>query len=1472
MLNRRRNADQRHGPGAAVAPPPGAAAAAAGNAVTSSSGAISSASVSVSAAGPSSHAHEIHSSTALDEVINERVAAFAPCNLPSLVNDDTMDEASGGVGTLGDVTLVGGTTRYRVRITQAVLLMYLHIGSDPPGFPRVEPCAKMECWVDPMVAHVAKSAHRSGRGSGAGGGSDSIAETLERQYRSVLRDDVGVMRVVEASLEVSKSALAKSRRMARDGRILIHYNGHGMPRATDLGEVWVFDKERTHYVPLNITEMAELADTPAIYVFDCNSAGSLLQRWCRDRLHEKRPHDLFVCACSPGETLPLSPALPADLLTSCLTTPLRMALEWYIGFSFHAMLLPHVTADMIRNMPGDCNDRKSPRGELNWILNAVTDTIAWCTLPPAQFHYLFRQGTSIKGIFRNCILADRLLRESGCTPMTYPALSEEAHLHPMWELWEYTVDKCVSQLPRLLAATDEAPAAYEPSSFFDDQLTAFEVWVESGDMAEVPEQLPCVLLALTQVLYRVRAFTLLAKYLDSGRTAGKRAILCGILPYMSKLVTQAPEVFLIVTVLWMQVIRADPAEGCNEMQKCQCEKYFTSLLKLEESSTLIEYVEYGQMVNYARVESPQMPSPSFSPTTATAAPRQKRAEFQPRSQTWASTTSLDGAAEAGEQPLQPMQPMRSPLAEAPLPPPPPAQSDLAAAKLNSVANHLVNPGHTVYFLMKDVNLSRCKSMACYVLCQFLQRGERQCILSWNNRLLNAAFPCLSSTNAELRSWACLVLSRLFLGLRHAKKFASKECTSRLDLFTRLLQDRSPVVRSSCVTLLASIVGVRVDLLPHDQQVRRLHMEKSLLIKLREYIFDASMNVREELIFFCCEVLHAYRGVLSLAHRENISEYVLEVGQQGNRWVLEEAQVGVKSQLNAARPTVSSLFDDTVVFDTSFLTADDPLPPTREVEASQLSPAALQMVEGLLHDAALVLCMLYANCDGVLVNKELRYLSNGAPPQSQRFASEALRTMSRVASAESAEYWSEADRTRATWNTDIMRQLVLDMRDRKLEPHRRYTYTGSSPLLLQDPNGHLDTNSNGAASAEALLVSRRNTEAERHLVLRSAVRPDTVVCTTFRALEASMVVATKNQRISYISYDNYNSQQELHSFPVQLSGPLHDVHIINDLSEQSGLLLVDKRGVFTLMKGCWDPNSVPTEAAVFSACPPPPANRWLDLKSTYRSSAAVLFYGGPIATDGGTAIHMVSLAEEQVVQRLSVSGNPVLTSLETHTTQRALLAGFSDGVVRYYDDRQRQGQMGAVGMVSCRAPGAAVAAAVEAVVGAGPIATNTGFSIAAATRSAFFIFDPRKLSEPQLCVTHQDLYYGHGRVEGASLDIGGVGADAAAASLSSLPNTSTVPVPCPPLAPRIVRCSVGIHTGLVGLCFQNNTYAAFNTKGLILNERPLAVMADGVVEPALSQQLQQGRQSSGPPILPGSCVAHPLRPLMTFGGELMFLQL
>ena len=45
----------------------------------------------------------------------------------------------------------------------------------------------------------------------------------------------------------------------------------------------------------------------------------------------------------------------------------------------------------MQHIPGKLNDRKTPLGELNWIFTAITDTIAWSTLPSNLFQQLFRQ-------------------------------------------------------------------------------------------------------------------------------------------------------------------------------------------------------------------------------------------------------------------------------------------------------------------------------------------------------------------------------------------------------------------------------------------------------------------------------------------------------------------------------------------------------------------------------------------------------------------------------------------------------------------------------------------------------------------------------------------------------------------------------------------------------------------------------------------------------------------------------------------------------------------------------------------------------------------------------------------------------------------------------------------------------------------------------------------------------------------------
>ena len=51
-------------------------------------------------------------------------------------------------------------------------------------------------------------------------------------------------------------------------------------------------------------------------------------------------------ACGESQILPMNPDLPADLFTACLTTPIRIALKWFI-LQNKDKLIPKVTLDMI---------------------------------------------------------------------------------------------------------------------------------------------------------------------------------------------------------------------------------------------------------------------------------------------------------------------------------------------------------------------------------------------------------------------------------------------------------------------------------------------------------------------------------------------------------------------------------------------------------------------------------------------------------------------------------------------------------------------------------------------------------------------------------------------------------------------------------------------------------------------------------------------------------------------------------------------------------------------------------------------------------------------------------------------------------------------------------------------------------------------------------------------------------------------
>lgn len=60
----------------------------------------------------------------------------------------------------------------------------------------------------------------------------------------------------------------------------------------------------------------------------------------------------------------------------------------------------------------------------------------------------------------------------------------------MWQAWDLSLDLCLSQLPAVLECEDN----YRHSPFFEEQLTAFQVWLDMGsDQRNPPEQLPIVL-------------------------------------------------------------------------------------------------------------------------------------------------------------------------------------------------------------------------------------------------------------------------------------------------------------------------------------------------------------------------------------------------------------------------------------------------------------------------------------------------------------------------------------------------------------------------------------------------------------------------------------------------------------------------------------------------------------------------------------------------------------------------------------------------------------------------------------------------------------------------------------------------------------------------------------------------------------------------------------------------------------------
>ncbi|XP_010264478.1 PREDICTED: regulatory-associated protein of TOR 1-like isoform X2 [Nelumbo nucifera] len=434
----------------------------------------------------------------------------------------------------------------RMKTGCVALVLCLNISVDPPDVIKISPCARMECWIDPFSMAAPKAL-------------EAIGKALHSQYER-WQPRARYKLQLDPTVDEVKKLCNTCRKNAKSERVLFHYNGHGVPKPTANGEIWLFNKSYTQYIPLPISDLDSWLKTPSIYVFDCSAAGMIvnafieLQKECNSSgpSGSLSKDCILLAACEAHETLPQSAEFPADVFTSCLTTPIKMALRW---FRTRSLLRDTINPMLIDNIPGRQNDRKTLLGELNWIFTAVTDTIAWNVLPHERFQRLFRQDLLVASLFRNFLLAERIMRSANCSPISYPMLPP-THQHHMWDAWDMAAEICLSQLPSLI---EEPNAEFQPSPFFTEQLTAFEVWLDHGsEHKKPPEQLPIVLQVLLSQCHRFRALVLLGRFLDMGPWAVDLALSVGIFPYVLKLLqTTAMELRQILVFIWTKILALD---------------------------------------------------------------------------------------------------------------------------------------------------------------------------------------------------------------------------------------------------------------------------------------------------------------------------------------------------------------------------------------------------------------------------------------------------------------------------------------------------------------------------------------------------------------------------------------------------------------------------------------------------------------------------------------------------------------------------------------------------------------------------------------------------------------------------------------------------------------------------------------------------------------------------------------------------
>merc|ERR1712173_369133 len=94
---------------------------------------------------------------------------------------------------------------------------------------------------------------------------------------------------------------------------------------------------------------------------------------------------------------------------------------------------------------GKVSTRNTPLNELNRIFTSITDGIAWNVLSSDLFYILFRQDQLVASVFRNFLLAERIMSSLCRKPVSYPKIPSTKN-HILWQAWDLALEQILKSM------------------------------------------------------------------------------------------------------------------------------------------------------------------------------------------------------------------------------------------------------------------------------------------------------------------------------------------------------------------------------------------------------------------------------------------------------------------------------------------------------------------------------------------------------------------------------------------------------------------------------------------------------------------------------------------------------------------------------------------------------------------------------------------------------------------------------------------------------------------------------------------------------------------------------------------------------------------------------------------------------------------------------------------------------------------